>query len=489
MDDVTLALGLGRPVFLLGPAGSGKTALADQIALRLTQRYGVARVEGRPDLALDDVVAACRRSFAAGAWDLASGDADAWEPVRPGNDLVIVDRAEAVSPALIEQLVAASSGSSGVLPSHRILFAGRETVAEVIDAGHVRNHWGAPVVVELAPWRGDAVAPFLRFRLQVEGLDDPDRLSDAAIRTVAAEADGNPGHMLDLARRALRPVVRDLPDRIEPSTEPVLPPGARRTTITKLAAAERPPRLVLAEPPARTVLALRETEAVDADQPTPGRRRMLRLGLPVFVVAALGCLVWVLDWPLPLGLLMSQQVAVAAPPAVPIPVPVALPPVAEVPPVVIPTEAPSAAPILAEVIVPAPAVVEPPVTPTAAPEPPPPAVVSAVAPAAVPAIPRRAGVEAPSAPAIPVGMLIARGDALLANGDFAAARLFYLQASRAGSAEAATAVARTYDPLALTRLGVVGARGEPDKAIEWYRKALDLGDPTASEPLQRLSSP
>jgi TPR repeat protein len=76
---------------------------------------------------------------------------------------------------------------------------------------------------------------------------------------------------------------------------------------------------------------------------------------------------------------------------------------------------------------------------------------------------------------------------LLRIGDFAAARLFYLQAARTGSAKAATAVAWTYDPQVLDRMGVVGNHGDPAKAIEWYRKALELGDEAAAEPLHRLS--
>jgi TPR repeat protein len=91
--------------------------------------------------------------------------------------------------------------------------------------------------------------------------------------------------------------------------------------------------------------------------------------------------------------------------------------------------------------------------------------------------------------AISIGTLVARGDDLMSGGDFAAARLFYLQAARAGNAKAATAVARTYDPLALERAGVVGARGEPAKAAEWYRKAVDMGDTAAAAPLRRLAPP
>jgi len=162
-------------------------------------------------------------------------------------------------------------------------------------------------------------------------------------------------------------------------------------------------------------------------------RRALQLALPVGVVIAAALLIWAFDQPPP-----------------PAPGPVAA---LVAPPVLEPIAAPP--------------------EPMAAVPPPPP-------PVAAPT---------PAGPTIPAETLIARGDSLLAGGDFAAARLFYLQAVRSGSAKAATAVARTYDPLALGQLGVVGGHGEPAKAAEWYRKAVDLGDPAAAEPLHRLTPP
>jgi TPR repeat protein len=84
--------------------------------------------------------------------------------------------------------------------------------------------------------------------------------------------------------------------------------------------------------------------------------------------------------------------------------------------------------------------------------------------------------------------LIERGNTLLRTGDFASARLFYIQAARAGSGKAATAVAWTYDPDVLDRMGVIGSHGDPAKALEWYRKAVSLGDEAAAEPMHRLSA-
>ena len=499
LDDLTLALGLGRPVFLLGPAGSGKSTLADQVGLLLAKRYGIARIEGRPGLGLGDVARACRLGFRSDAWaGLVSEAGDARELGRPGDNLLIVDGAEAILPRVIEQMVAASNGCD-LLPSHRILFAGGEELAEIIETGQVRNHWGAPVVVDLKPWHGDVVVAFLRQRLKAEGLEDSGLLAEATLRKIAAEADGNPGRMLDLGRRMLEPAGRDPPDGVEPA-EPAPSPDLRRTTITKLAAAERPKAALFVEPSAAPPLALRPTTAALVHQPMASRRWILKLGLPVCIAAAAGYLIWTFDLSASGDRTVPQQTVAAGPASAAIPAPAAvamlavapsaIPPSAVPPP---PIEAPAPVAASTGATDAAPSVVSPPAAPASSVPLPAEAqntlpAVSA-SPAAAPAPSPPTVVEGPSVPSIPAEALIARGDALLTNGDFAAARLFYLQAAKGGSAKAALAVARTYDPLALTRLGVIGARGEPDKAMEWYRKAADLGDPAAVEPLRRLSSP
>jgi len=431
LNDLTLALDLGRPVFLLGPAGSGKSALANQAALLLGARYGVARLAGRRTLALDDVVEACREGFTAEAWaDLPVPRGSALG--LPGGNVVIVDQADAIPPRFVEQLIAVSNGSPDLLPSHRILLIGREALADVIETGRVRNNWGVPLVLTMPPWPDEVAAPFLRHRLRAAGLGDLNLLSDAAIQDIAAEARGNPGRLLELAQRILVP---DGPaDWIEP---PVEPPPVTGTTATIIdlapvgSVAEEPATVRFAEPPPVTAPASPRAAGMLTRLP-PGPRRLLQLALPVGVVVAAGLLIWLFDQP---PAPKPQQMAALA-----------LPPEPTVPPSV---------PVAVEPPPPAPAAVLPP----------------------------------PPAPAIPVEALLARGDTLLAGGDFAAARLFYLQAARAGSAKAATAVARTYDPLALDRMGVVGDRGEPAKAVEWYRKAVDLGDPAAAEPLRRLAPP
>jgi hypothetical protein len=63
-----------------------------------------------------------------------------------------------------------------------------------------------------------------------------------------------------------------------------------------------------------------------------------------------------------------------------------------------------------------------------------------------------------------------------------------LRAVKDGGSRAAAAVAQTYDPIALRRHGVVGSQGEIENAVLWYKRAVELGDGDASEPLHRLTS-
>lgn len=432
LSDLTLALDLGRPVFLLGPAGSGKSALAAQAALLLGTRYGVAWLAGRRNLRPDDVVEACRTGFRPEVW---SRETDLTMPrdrdqMRPGDSVMLVDPAEAIPPRFVEQMIAMSNGSPDLLPSHRILLVGRDALVDVIETGRVRNNWGVPLVLSMPPWPAAAVAPFLRHRLRAAGIGD--LLSDAAIDRIAAEAHGNPGRMLDLAQRTLWP--DGMPGWVEPPAEvpPVETQGSILIDLEPVGfLAEAPATVLFAEPPPVAAPVPPPTAGMLARLPV-GPRRLLQLAPPVGLVVAAGLLIWAFDQPPPVPK-PERVVAIGAPPP--------------------------------ESVAPAEPVASPPAT-----GPP---------PAAAPPVER----------AIPDEDLIARGDALLAGGDFAAARLFYLQAARAGSAKAATSVARTYDPLALARLGVVGGHGEPGKAAEWYRKAVDLGDPAAAEPLRRLAPP
>jgi hypothetical protein len=91
-------------------------------------------------------------------------------------------------------------------------------------------------------------------------------------------------------------------------------------------------------------------------------------------------------------------------------------------------------------------------------------------------------------PQFDVDQLLDRGDQLLALGDVASARLFYRLAAKQGSAKGAMAMASTYDPVYLERIGFVGARPSPAEAIKWYRQAIDMGDRGAEVQLRELTN-
>jgi type II secretory pathway predicted ATPase ExeA len=85
-----------------------------------------------------------------------------------------------------------------------------------------------------------------------------------------------------------------------------------------------------------------------------------------------------------------------------------------------------------------------------------------------------------------VAALLRRGDALLREGDITAARLAYERAAAAGSGAGATGAGRTYDPVFLAGIDARGLQGDPVRAADWYRRALELGDGAATQALKTL---
>jgi hypothetical protein len=85
-------------------------------------------------------------------------------------------------------------------------------------------------------------------------------------------------------------------------------------------------------------------------------------------------------------------------------------------------------------------------------------------------------------------LYVTRGDQMMAIKDVSAARRLYEYAANAGSARAAAALARTFDPSFLSRLGVVGLKPDPALAAVWYGKAAALGDRDAKTLLHNLST-
>jgi len=77
---------------------------------------------------------------------------------------------------------------------------------------------------------------------------------------------------------------------------------------------------------------------------------------------------------------------------------------------------------------------------------------------------------------------------LMANGDVAAARLMFRHAAEAGSANAAFALAETYDPFVNKKSGRREAITlDITLARSWYKKARDLGSAAAQERIVQLT--
>ena len=83
---------------------------------------------------------------------------------------------------------------------------------------------------------------------------------------------------------------------------------------------------------------------------------------------------------------------------------------------------------------------------------------------------------------------IAKGNEQLAQGNIAAARLFFQRGADAGLAQAALAMAATYDPVELDRLGARSVQPDFQVARKWYERARQLGAAEAEERLNRLGA-
>jgi hypothetical protein len=71
--------------------------------------------------------------------------------------------------------------------------------------------------------------------------------------------------------------------------------------------------------------------------------------------------------------------------------------------------------------------------------------------------------------------LMERGRDLLKNGDVALAQLAFRRLAEAGNADAALALAATYDPRYLAGHKLIGIVGDEAKARAWYQRASELG--------------
>jgi hypothetical protein len=87
-----------------------------------------------------------------------------------------------------------------------------------------------------------------------------------------------------------------------------------------------------------------------------------------------------------------------------------------------------------------------------------------------------------------ITVLLNRGKHLIANGDLAAARLVLQRAAEANDAEAALALAATYDPIVLRELKVYGLTADAAMARAWYQRARELGSAAARQRLEMLTT-
>ncbi len=99
---------------------------------------------------------------------------------------------------------------------------------------------------------------------------------------------------------------------------------------------------------------------------------------------------------------------------------------------------------------------------------------SDLAPASTPA-------AAPQFDPVAAAALRKRAEEFVAQGDISAARVLLRRAAEARDAQAAFALAETYDPVALQKLGVRGAAPDPALARVWYGKARELGLPAMAD--------
>jgi hypothetical protein len=84
--------------------------------------------------------------------------------------------------------------------------------------------------------------------------------------------------------------------------------------------------------------------------------------------------------------------------------------------------------------------------------------------------------------------LMERGRDLLQNGDIALAQLAFRRLAEAGKADAALALAATYDPRYLAEHKYVGIIGDEAKARAWYQRAKELGSIEADRILRSTNT-
>ena len=85
-------------------------------------------------------------------------------------------------------------------------------------------------------------------------------------------------------------------------------------------------------------------------------------------------------------------------------------------------------------------------------------------------------------------VLMEKGQVLMRSGDIASARLLFQRLANAGIADAALALAATYDPRYLAQHNLIGVVGDETKAHDWYQRASELGSVEAGRILARTDA-
>jgi hypothetical protein len=85
-------------------------------------------------------------------------------------------------------------------------------------------------------------------------------------------------------------------------------------------------------------------------------------------------------------------------------------------------------------------------------------------------------------------VLMEKGQVLMRSGDIASARLLFQRLANAGIADAALALAATYDPQYLAQHNLIGVAGDETKARSWYQRASELGSVEAGRILARTDA-
>ena len=85
-------------------------------------------------------------------------------------------------------------------------------------------------------------------------------------------------------------------------------------------------------------------------------------------------------------------------------------------------------------------------------------------------------------------VLMEKGQVLMRSGDIASARLLFQRLANAGIADAALALAATYDPRYLAQHNLIGVVGDEIKAHDWYQRASELGSTEAGRILARTDA-